>query len=125
MSRALPDARAAFLLAEERIEIVKKLVDPLKDAPLRVRRLGLPLAVATWSREGHDRLVRLLSTWLFEEWGAVEGGSVPQGAPSFLDRLMDEEVSSPALRSAMELEAEELLQAAKLISGALTGNTDG
>ncbi len=125
MSRALPDARASFLLHEDRVGYVKKLVDPLKDAPLRVRRLGLPLAVATWSREGHDRLVRLLAEWLFKEWGMVRAGSVPQGAASFLDRLMDEDESSPALRSAMEVEAEELLQAAKLISGALTGVTNG
>ena len=125
MSRALPDARAEFLLADTRVDVVKKFVEPLKDAPLRVRRLGLPLAVATWSREGHDGLIRLLAEWLFKEWGMVSSGSVPQGAPSFLDRLMDEDESSPALRSAMEIEAEELLQAAKLISGALTGNTDG
>ncbi|NOY25477.1 MAG: hypothetical protein GXP62_06345 [Oligoflexia bacterium] len=124
MNASLPDSRARFLLDTTRVGKLKKLVDPLKDAPLRVRRLGLPLAVATWSREGHDRLVQLLADWLFTKWGMLEG-AVPQGAPAFLDRLMDEDESSPTLRSAMEIEAEELLQAAKLISGALTGDTDG
>ena len=123
MSHSLPDSRARFLLHDQRIHKVERLVDTLKDAPLRVRRLGLPLAVATWSREGADDLVKLLAEWLFAGWGMVDAAPVPQGAPSFLNRLMDEHQSSPALRSAMEMEAEEFLQAAKLISGALTGNT--
>ena len=77
MNTNLPNARATFLLESGRADVLKKLVDPLKDAPLRMRRLGLPLAVATWSREGHDLLVQILSDWLFAEWKMLGPGPCP------------------------------------------------
>jgi len=125
MIRSLPAARAKFLLASDRARTLDNLAEPLKDAPMRVRRLGLPLAVAVWSRQGHDELVELLSNWLFSEWGALEGHSIPQGAGPMLQELMTVEQQSPTLRSAMEIEAEELLQVAKLLSDARSSERHG
>lgn len=124
MIPSLPDRRARFLLDAERADILKELADSLKDAPLRVRRLGLPLAVAMWSQNGPD-LVELLARWLFDGWGMFGGYAVPQGAVAMLRQLMEVEKDSPALRSALEVEAEEILQAAKVLSAALTGGQDG
>jgi hypothetical protein len=125
MTRDLANERARFLLDAARVDRVKRLVDPLKDAPLRLRRLGLPVAVATWSREGHDALIRILADWLFEGWGMLEQGTVPQGSVALLDRLVMIDEKAPLLRSAAEVEAEQLLQTAKVLAAALTGESHG
>jgi len=95
--------------------------DELKSAPMEVRRLGLPLAIATWARRpGSQRLVPLLATWLFQEWGMLSG-STPQTVRALLDSLEEAGRRAPLIRSAAELEAEELMQTAKV----LTEGTEG
>jgi hypothetical protein len=111
--------RARFLLKEARRQL-KDLEDQLKDAPLRIRRQGLPLALATWSHEGHDPLVQLVAKWLFEGWGVLEGRGAPQGTKPILDALIKLDAEAPALRSAAEREAELFLQAAKVLSSAVS-----
>lgn len=117
----LSDRRARFLMQAPHRQDLEKLVEPLKDAPLRVRRLGLPLAVAMWSREGHDALIRLLAQWLFDQWGMLPNYSVPQAGAPMVRMLTTVADEAPAVRSALEVEAEEFLQAAKLLSSALAG----
>ena len=125
MTETLPDRRARFLLDPGRAAVLRTLANPLQDAPLRVRRLGLPLAVAMWSREGRSGLVDLLANWLFDQWGMLGNYPVPQDVAAMLDELMDIAQTAPALRSALEVEAEALLQAAKILSAALTGRHHG
>ncbi len=122
MSLDLREARARFLLDARRVDGIRRLVDPLKDAPLRIRRLGLSLSVATWSREGRNELNQLLADWLFSGWGMLNSGGVPQNVVAMINRLMEIEDQASLLRSAMEIEAEHFLQTAKVISAALTGD---
>ena len=113
--------RARFLMGNAGSLRDSKTAESLKDAPLRVRRMGLPLAVATWSREGNDKLIELLAKWLFKSWGAIAATGVPDSPVAFLNKIQDLDAIDPRNVSALEREAEELLQAAKLLSGAYTG----
>ena len=115
--------RAKFLMEHEEDLRKSRTADALNDAPLRLRRLGLPLAVATWSREGRRELISLLAEWLFRSWGALGVQAVPETAAALLQKVQDLRETQPMV-SAMELEAERFLQAAKLLSGAYTGKSN-
>ena len=113
--------RARFSMSHSAELKFPKTAEALKDAPLRVRRLGLPLALATWSREGNDKLIELLAEWLFDCWGALGSRAVPKTPVAFLNKIQDLDDEDPFLVSAMESEAESFLQTAKLLSGAYKG----
>lgn len=92
----------------------------LKDAPLMIRRMGLPLALAYWAKDGDQTLVLLISKWIFKHWKMITGKVPPQTLSSLLVTLEQLDNESRTLRSAVEIEAEQLLQTAKMISVAIT-----
>lgn len=100
----------------EHLAAVEALADRLKSAPMEVRRLGLPLAVAGWDGSPDAELVRLVADWLYGRWGLLPDRPVPQGAVALLRALEEDGVTAGPARSAAEREAEELLQAAKVLA---------
>lgn len=109
----------------ERLKTVEPLADRLQSAPMEVRRMGLPLAVAGWDRSRDTELVRLVADWLYGRWGLLPARPVPQGAVALLRALEEDEITSGPARSAAEREAEELLQAAKVLADAAANRTGG
>jgi hypothetical protein len=85
--------RARFSMSHSAELKFPKTAEALKDAPLRVRRLGLPLALATWSREGNDKLIELLAEWLFDCWGALGSRAVPKTPVAFLNKIQDLDIT--------------------------------
>lgn len=122
-TRDLRYARTAYVL--ERLRTVEAMADRLQAAPLEVRRLGLPLAVAGWDREGRPDLVRLVAEWLYGRWGMLPDRAVPETALALLQALEKDEITSSSARSAAEREAEEVLQAAKVIADAAARRSGG
>ena len=116
--------RARFLLKNGRREKLEALCESLKEAPIRVRRLGLLMSVAMWSCKNDEGINELLGKWLFDEWKMLErSGGAPTTAEAFIERLQEIDARSPLIRSAMEIEAEAFLQAAKVLASALTGRS--
>ncbi len=114
--------RSRFVL--EHLRQFQSARDELKSAPMEVRRLGLPLAIAGWAqRPNSQRLVPLVSEWLFKDWGMLRAGSPPPTAVALLRALEELAKDAPMVRSAAEIEAEELLQAAKVLTDG--ANRDG
>lgn len=109
----------------ERLKTMEALADRLQSAPMEVRRLGLPLAVAGWDRARDTELVRLVAGWLYGRWGMLPSRPAPQDAVALLRALEEDDVTSGPARSAAEREAEELLQAAKVLSDAAANRTGG
>lgn len=109
----------------ERMKTVEALADRLQSAPMEVRRLGLPLAVAGWDRSRDTELVRLVTGWLYGRWGLLPNRPLPQDAIALLRALEEDDVTSGPARSAAEREAEEVLQAAKVLADAAANRTGG
>lgn len=108
-----------------RLKTVEAMADRLQSAPMEVRRLGLPLAVAGWDRSREPELVRLVSDWLYGRWGMLPARPAPQDAVALLLALEEDDVTNGPARSAAEREAEELLQAAKVLADAAANRTGG
>jgi hypothetical protein len=122
-------ARSAYAMAELATLTAPRVAERLQAAPMDVRRLGLPLALAGWEREGRAELVSLVAGWLFGGdggWGMAPAPPVaPRGAVALLKALEALERSDPGLRSAVETEAERILQAAKVLADAAIGRSGG
>jgi hypothetical protein len=122
--------RAHFVL--NRIDRLLQEAERLQSAPLAVRRLGLPLALATWERESRPALVELVRDWLYEPtdadppgWGMMPvGESAGRDVVSLIKAFDELDQKYPRLRSAIEREAEELLQVAKVLVDAATGRKE-
>jgi hypothetical protein len=123
MTRDLRYARSAYVM--ERLRVVEAMADRLQSAPMEVRRLGLPLAVAAWDRDRKPELVRLVAGWLYGGWGMLRGRAVPQDAVALLGALGEDEAAGGAVLSAAEREAEELMQAAKVLADAAVARSGG
>lgn len=119
MTRDLRYDRAAFVL--KRLDRIERLADRLKSAPMEVRRLGLLLAVAGWGRDlKTEPLTQFLADWLYNEWGLLPHRPTPQGSLALLRALDEDGTREPAARSAAEVEAEDLLQTAKVLTDRAT-----
>ncbi len=125
MTRDLRYARSAYAMRNLSTLKAERIAERLKSAPLEVRRLGLPLAVAGWDRENKPELVTLVAGWLYGEWGMLPQRAVPQSAVALLRALEEDDMTLSAVRSAAEIEAEEMLQAAKVLAGAAAGGGGG
>lgn len=123
MTKDMRYQRSAYVMA--RLRVIEAMADRLQSAPLEVRRLGLPLAVAGWDRESKPELVRLVAEWLFGDWGMLPGRPVPQTAVALLGSLFEMDKANRGVMSVAEHEAEAVLQAAKVLAGAATTRTGG
>ncbi|MCD4655088.1 hypothetical protein K8T06_14275 [bacterium] len=111
--------RSNYLIKHINVLKDKNVLKILKDAPLMIRRMGLPMAIAYWAKDGDQKLTKLISNWIFQEWKMISGKIPPQKIEPFLQELKNIDRDSVMLRSAIEVETELLLQTAKIIAEAV------